>query len=560
MGVCDGSSPTVHKLDMRVFREMIAMAIIEHDLPYSFVEYRRIRMALAYANSTIKFWSRNTAAADVLKIFEKEKNKLREILTNVPNRVCLTTDLWRAITIEGYLCLTAHYIDTDWNLKSKILSFTAFPPPHSGIAIAMKLIELLKEWGLEKKVFCLTVDNASANDSMQSIMKRQLEKDLVCNGEFFHVRCSAHILNLIVQDGLDVIGGALQKIRDSVKFVKGSESREIMFANAMETVGMQAKEGLILDVVTRWNSTYHMLSRAIKFKDVLRNLADVEPSYKSFPSDLEWSRGELICEFLRPFSEMTNLISGSSYPTANLYFMQVWKIECWLRVHEYSADETICQMVEIMKLKFDKYWEEYSDILAIAAVFDPRLKFTCLEYCFTTLDSSTSKFRLAHVRSKMYKLFKAYKKRPSINSTSSSQVETLEEDIPAGYSGFYAFFSQKAGSSGKSELDIYLGEPTLDMVAFRHLNVLAYWKENSSRFKELSSMACDVLSIPITTVAAESSFSIGSRVLDKYRSSLIPQNVQALICTRNWLRGFPEEGEEEEEEKEKEKEKEKEEA
>ena len=144
----------------------------------------------------------------------------------------------------------------------------------------MKLIELLKEWGLEKKVFCLTVDNASSNGSMQSIMKRQMHKDLVCGGEFFHVRCSAHIINLIVQDGLAVIEGALQKIRESVKFVRGSESREIMFQNCVETLGIEGDEGLVLDVSTRWNSTFLMLDRAIKFKQALGNLADVEASYE----------------------------------------------------------------------------------------------------------------------------------------------------------------------------------------------------------------------------------------------------------------------------------------
>ena len=49
-----GSTPgSNRKLDMMVFREMMAIAIVEHNLPYAFVEYRRVRDALAYANSSI---------------------------------------------------------------------------------------------------------------------------------------------------------------------------------------------------------------------------------------------------------------------------------------------------------------------------------------------------------------------------------------------------------------------------------------------------------------------------------------------------------------------------
>jgi hypothetical protein len=94
----------------------------------------------------------------------------------------------------------------------------------------------------------------------------------------------------------------------------------------------------------------------------------------------------------------------------------------------------------------------------------------------------------------------------------------------------------------KSEYDIYFEEEYMqvDEENNEEFDVLLYWKVNEKKYPVLSIMARDVLSIPITTVASESSFSIGGRVLTKYRSSTLPEHVQMLICTRSWLHGFSE--------------------
>jgi len=51
-------------------------------------------------------------------------------------------------------------------------------------------------------------------------------------------------------------------------------------------------------------------------------------------------------------------------------------------------------------------------------------------------------------------------------------------------------------------------------------------------------MAKDILAIPITTVAFESSFSAGGRVIDPHRASLKTETVQMLLCGSDWVRAL----------------------
>ena len=274
-------------------------------------------------------------------------------------------------------------------------------------------------------MFSVTLDNVTSNDSMQDIVKSQLNlnDNLLCGGEFFHVRCAAHILNLIVQDGLKVIGDSLQKVRESVKYVLGSETCEQLFQKCVDDAGVVESGWLILDVSTRWNSIYYMLERAIKYRQSLVKLETFDKKgNKTALTAKEWTRAVNICDFLGPFAVITSLMAGSNYPTANLYFYQVWLIHDWLRRNEESDDEIVRYMVPPMKEKFDKYWDEVSGVFAMAAVFDPRFKLSIVECCLGKLDMSTRDAKVKNLREKLSILFETYDKKSKNNSPSTEPV------------------------------------------------------------------------------------------------------------------------------------------
>jgi hypothetical protein len=278
-----------------------------------------------------------------------------------------------------------------------------------------KVLGALKDWGIDSKIFSLTLDNASSNDSMITILKERLnlQDALLCKGKHFHVRCCAHILNLIVQDGLKVAGNALHKIRESVKYVKASEGRLREFRKSVEEVHLSNVVGgfLRLDVSTRWNATYMMLESAIRYRRAFINLSYNDKNYRHCPSIEEWERAEKMCAFLAPFYNITNLISGSSYTTSNLYFMQVALIEMELNVNLNlnSEDDVIKDMAIKMKEKFDKYWSEYSTTLAFGNILDPTSKLDFLNFCFKKLYPSDYEDKVKKVKDDLYHLFDAYK-------------------------------------------------------------------------------------------------------------------------------------------------------
>ncbi|WOL04547.1 zinc finger BED domain-containing protein RICESLEEPER 2-like [Canna indica] len=93
------------------FRELVASAIAMHNLSFQFVEYRGIRACFEYLRPGVQQVSRNTAKADILKLYESEKMKIKNALATSHGRISLTFDLWTAINSDGYLAVTVHFVN-----------------------------------------------------------------------------------------------------------------------------------------------------------------------------------------------------------------------------------------------------------------------------------------------------------------------------------------------------------------------------------------------------------------------------------------------------------------
>ena len=149
-----------------------------------------------------KIPSRWTVGRAIFNLYIEERLKMIFFFKSECQRVCLTTDTWTSIQRINYMCITTHFIITEWKLIKKVIAFVPVSS-HRGEYPAKALETSLVEWGL-KNVFTITLDNASSNGIAMSFFKKKLISwgASPARVKYLHMRCVAHILNLVVSDGL----------------------------------------------------------------------------------------------------------------------------------------------------------------------------------------------------------------------------------------------------------------------------------------------------------------------------------------------------------------------
>ncbi|CAN1336549.1 Zinc finger BED domain-containing protein RICESLEEPER 2, partial [Linum perenne] len=412
------------------------------------------------------------------------------------------------------------------------------PCPHTSEALATAIHKVLFEWNLDRKLSTVTLDNCSTNDLLIDLLKDKLDPhNLIRSGSMLHMRCCAHILNLIVKDGLDVIKKSVEIVRESVSFWTATPKRQQKFEEAARQLRIPTEKKISLDCPTRWNSTFLMLDNALIYKDVFSRLKIRDPRYKVAPSETDWLFAKEVCAKLQIFYEVTAIFSGSHYPTSNLFFAKICDIKVSLSNWLDDINPFVSKMAEKMIQKFDKYWSVIHGVLSVAAVLDPRYKMALLNFYYPLVFGVDANMELEKVHKLMSDMVKDYKgKSDSNNASIGSSVGSSLGQAGVGRMLEYDQFVNRLlaeSSGGKNELDSYLEDNVLRRSD--DFDILNWWKANSTKYPTLALIARDILAIPVSTVASESAFSAGGRLISTQRSRLHIKTVETLMCTQSWL-------------------------
>ena len=185
------------------------------------------------------------------------QSQVKAKLATLRSKISFTLNYWTSeINTKTFLGITAHWIDDDWIMHNIILDFVNISEmTHTGANLVKMLEQVINDLLLnDDRIIGVVCDNASNNGTLfGNLQKYQLAQ----------VRCFGHILNLVVQDALCSINDSIITLWEIIWKIKNSVQRQAQLTTAYKSSGISILKPL-LDVSTRWNSTYMMLEYVIK--------------------------------------------------------------------------------------------------------------------------------------------------------------------------------------------------------------------------------------------------------------------------------------------------------
>ena len=359
--------------------------------PFTIVEdegFLKFAHWLNNLKTMFKVPSRNKHRAQLMKVADLVMKKVQMKIANEMNYYAITSDIWSSRVMESFMSVTLHYLTEDFEMINLVLEVSPFHESHTAINIATFWKTSFEKFGLRpEKLAMMMRDNASNGVK-------------ACNNlEIRHFGCVGHSIHLVIgpfvletkqsksvedadaieEGSIDAVDGetddvadyeidevtlnrtstntvismqqVVSKVRTIAKYIKNSPKAKDKVASYMENENNGQVLSINLDVRTRWNSAYDMISKFIKLKGAIQQFSAFLKSVsgkkdfnrKKLPDIYEedWALLSGLCIILKPFKDVTEILSGEKYPTFSQALPLLRTLENFLSDHNLFSEDVI---------------------------------------------------------------------------------------------------------------------------------------------------------------------------------------------------------------------------
>ncbi|XP_022167062.1 zinc finger BED domain-containing protein 4-like, partial [Myzus persicae] len=343
------------------------------------------------------------------------------------------------------------------------------------------------------------------------------------------MRCAVHTFQLAICDSMKdrSIQGILSKARKAVKIL-----RTQTYAAWLKREGLKQA---ILDIETRWNSTFNMLYRLIELKQFCVTNEQI------ILSSNDWNLVGKIVTALEPAKIATVQMQSNSLTPGDIYGI-------WLKTQMSLSKINIPLSKTLLKNMAERQKHIFMNPVFESAIYlDPH---------YQHLMSVTSKTNAVLHLVNTYNLMKNIKNYndtvqdqdtdefiTEISETTNENIETgLEENDPNNFQLYLQSLSQGIPSSSQSSssntdtvsisivslLNLYDNQPILPHTE----SILFYWESKKFECPELYALSHVVMAVPTTQVSVERSFSSLKFVFGDLRSRLGSELLEKIMLIR----------------------------
>jgi hypothetical protein len=501
--------------------------------------------------------------------------QIRKILKRMVKgeTIAITTDCWTSVSNKPYISLTGHFINEEWKLNSLVLCCDHFPGRHVADKIAEKVHSMCATFGIANDdVSCCITDNEPTMNATADYLA------------FGWMGCFDHLLELVTGAMFKSksVVGVLKRCRQLVGHFSGSTQALEMLTAMQKTLN----ESCIpvtpdTDVMTRWWSTFLMLSKLLRLKPAIFALT-ASSKIPTYLAILDWDIIEVLTVLLKPFMRVQKFMEGDKYITVSFMPYLVSKIRSILKtmLEKYTVDtiqrvghnlpqiecdhirECIKEMTEVFNFRFGSgepgtvYSERHTRgerrILKgltheamVACYLDPRTK-------GSGIPEGEDMIRLRHLIYRMMEEeFDKINVDLTTNLTSDDSVERIEDSTSSSIGDVAAeeLEEDDLWDDLAPQSNLQAGEETLAQQRCRilqaelsqfdklpqvivskstssndasqhHQDPLRWWKHHAFSMPYLSKVARCYLAIPATSASSERVFSIGGLTVTDKRSRL----------------------------------------